>query len=207
MLVVQFRFSVLSSKLRLREDIQIYLCVHSMCECLCLWVSSSLGNVEMFLRWIFLVFLQHIVSRPPPPTYSVFTVCAWTWGLTRHVRNSCQSRSSAVSQTETENVTGSKNGPQSVEREPHVLPFCDPLTDLTQHTGISHRNFKSFHLCLNTCTLSVTSEDATWWLTRTLVNSAGLHVKHQRASRVDSFIPGKLLRSDDSLKNSGTLQA
>lgn len=88
MLIVKFRFSVLESvsfchtEARGGDSTFLQSPKHSkfpsMCECRCFWVSSSLRNVEMFLRWILLLFLQHTILELVPLTYRVLTVCART---------------------------------------------------------------------------------------------------------------------------------
>lgn len=113
-LVSQFWNPFLSSKPRLEEEIPHFCKVLNIQGLKYLpYMSTACVNVrgseypalwgmwKCFWAESSCFYLQHIVLELPPLTYSVFTVPARTRHLTRHVRNSCQSSSIAVSQTET----------------------------------------------------------------------------------------------------------
>lgn len=74
-------------------------------------------------------YLLHIVLESPPLNWSIFTGLPGH-EVSHHVRNS-QSRSRAVSQTQTECDWIGDQTPQSWEREPHVLPSRVTHKDLT----------------------------------------------------------------------------
>lgn len=205
--VSQFWNPFLSSKLRLEEEIphfckvlniQRFNSINMSTACLNVSVSeypALRGMRKCFWNESSCFYLQQLFWSCL--THSVFTVRGHDIS---HFMSETLVRV-VPEQTETKCEWIREQTPESWTWAACFPVPCDPLTDLTQqHTRISQsqRNFKSFHLCLNafwpaTCDKMWQGDwPKPWWRI-----SAALHVKHQRATWVDSFNSGKLLPSED----------